>query len=202
MPTANDVKETIIQATTDLIQQSGGEVTAITTRKIAEKANVGLGLINYHFGSKENLIAICVQRIISGVVSHFSPDHREDVSDEERLADWATQVFDFLFANPAISRISILNDLQNYEETTNSVHTQQGFVLALQGIPDAALQKRLTFLLVCAMQTAFLGGKSMHAILGYNFDRKDERDAFIRDTVAMLFHGIVKRQPPEKGEGQ
>ena len=54
------VKERIINAATELIEKSGGEVKNITARAIAERSGVALGLINYHFESKENLIAICV----------------------------------------------------------------------------------------------------------------------------------------------
>ena len=49
-----DEKEVIIKATTELIQENDGNITKITSRRIAERAGVGLGLINYHFESKEN----------------------------------------------------------------------------------------------------------------------------------------------------
>jgi AcrR family transcriptional regulator len=111
MKKSSNIKENIIEVTTELIRQSGGDINDITIRMIAEKANVGTGLINYHFQSKENLITLCVQRIIENVVMEFSPLDRHYQNDRERLTDWAIQVFDFLFENKAISRISILGDL-------------------------------------------------------------------------------------------
>lgn len=60
-----------MEATTELIEQHNGNIKVITARMIAAKADVGLGLINYHFGSKEKLITECVQRIIGGVVAGF-----------------------------------------------------------------------------------------------------------------------------------
>ena len=130
MQEIRNVKEVIIDVTTELIRENNGNVTKITSRKIAERAEVGLGLINYHFGSKENLITICVQRIINNVVMCFSPDkknynERDGLADKERLADWAKQVYDFLFDNYAISSISILGDMQNYQAKSNSVYTQK-----------------------------------------------------------------------------
>ena len=97
MQELRNVKEVIIHATTELIRESDGNITKITSRKIAGRAEVGLGLINYHFGSKENLITICVQRIINNVVMCFSPDkknydEKDSLTDKERLADWAKQV--------------------------------------------------------------------------------------------------------------
>ena len=55
-----NVKNCIIEVTTELIEQHNGNIKDM----IAAKAGVGLGLINYHFRSKEKLITECVQRII------------------------------------------------------------------------------------------------------------------------------------------
>lgn len=43
---SDDAKQAIIWATTDLIMVSNGSMDEITTRMIAEKAGVGVGLIN------------------------------------------------------------------------------------------------------------------------------------------------------------
>ena len=114
------VKETIINATTELIEQSGGEVKNITTRAIADKSGVALGLINYHFESKENLIAICVQRIINKVLMNLAPDKKDytepdGLTDKQRLISFAQQTFDFLFDNYSIVKISILSDFKDYK---------------------------------------------------------------------------------------
>lgn len=196
--TMNDTKEHLIRVTTELIEQSNGNIKDITARTITEKAGVGLGLLNYHFGSKENLITLCVQRIISQVVLSFSPDKKDNtnsdkLSDEERLTDWAIQVYDFLFAHPAISRISILGDFENYQPQSNSAYTQKGFSHAIQSNMAESDKKLLTFLLTSAMQTAFLSGETAKTLLGYDLTVKEERDAFIRNITAMLFHGVDQR---------
>ena len=195
MKDASKVKENIIRATTELIEQSSGRIHEITSRKIAQQAGVGLGLINYHFGSKENLITICVQRIINNVVMCFSQKKdtadRSDLSDEERLADWAKQVFDFLFENHAISSISILGDMQNYHIESNSVYTQKGFLKAIQDQEMPEGDKRLlVFMLTGAMQIAFLSGNTAKELLGYDLTIKKQRDLYIDKTVNLLFAGV------------
>lgn len=195
MKDASKVKENIIRATTELIEQSSGRIHEITSRKIAQQAGVGLGLINYHFGSKENLITICVQRIINNVVMCFSQKKdtadRSNLSDEERLADWAKQVFDFLFENHAISSISILGDMQNYHIESNSVYTQKGFLKAIQdqGTPEGD-KRLLVFMLTGAMQIAFLSGDTAKELLGYDLTIKEQRDLYIDKTVSLLFTGV------------
>ncbi len=89
-----NVKEHIINVTTELIERYGGDTKKITARIIAENAGVGLGLINYHFGSKDNLIMLCVQRIIEKVVADFKMG-QDFETDKERLTAWAVYVFHF-----------------------------------------------------------------------------------------------------------
>lgn len=197
MKDKENLKEAIICATTELIQELDGDVNKITLRKISERANVGLGLINYHFGSKEQLITLCVQRIINNVVLNFSPDDKLynkelKLSDKERLADWAKQVFDFLFDNYAISSISILGDMQNYHGECNSVSTQKRFFKAIESDIGESTKKILVFMLTSAMQVAFLSGDSAKEILGYNFKVKDERDRYIDSLVEILFSGVLQ----------
>lgn len=66
-----DSKETIIQATMELIAEKGEHLNNITVREICKKSAVGLGLINYHFGNKEKLIELCIERVINGIVDKF-----------------------------------------------------------------------------------------------------------------------------------
>lgn len=189
------VKETIINATTELIEQSGGEVKNITARAIADKSGVALGLINYHFESKEKLIAICVQRIINKVLMSLAPDKKDystddGLTDKQRLTSFAQQTFDFLFDNYAIIKISILSDFRDYQPVCNSVYTQIGFRYAIRGKMSENKKQLIAFSLVSIMQTVFLTGENSKQIIGYNLFDKTERDLFISYTVSMLMEGI------------
>lgn len=198
MKDKTNLKETIIYATTELIQECNGDVNKITLRKISERAGVGLGLINYHFGSKEQLIVLCVQRIINNVVMCFSPDkktydEKDGLEDKDRLEDWAKQVYDFLFENYAISSISILGDMQNYHVKSNSVYTQKGFSMAIQNDISEEKKRLLAFMLTSSMQVAFLSGNTSKEILGYDLRIKRERDSFVESLVKLLFIGAFDK---------
>lgn len=186
-----NVKNRIIEVTTELIEQHNGSVKDITSRMIAAKADVGLGLINYHFGSKENLITECVQRIIKKVVTGFQMTKQYE-TDKERLTACAVYVFDFLFEHSAISRVSILGDLQNYTENCNSVLTQQGFSLSLKNSISNEDKSMLVFILTAAMQAAFLGNGTIRQLLGYDFAKVGDRAAYIGKLVDILFVGTVQ----------
>ena len=186
-----NTRNRIIEVTTELIKLHNGNIKDISSRMIAEKANIGLGLINYHFGSKEDLITECVQRIIKGVVSgfHMEQDFR---TDKERLTAWAAYVFDFLFENSAISRVSILGDLQHYTENCNSVLTQKGFSLSVKNDVSNSNKSMLIFILTAAMQTAFLGSETVKQLLGYDFTKTEDRAAYINKLVNILVEGAAR----------
>lgn len=186
MNKSENVKNQIIEVTTELIEQYNGDTKNITARMIAEKANIGLGLINYHFGSKEKLITECVQRIIGQVVVGFHTE-QEFQTDKERLAAWATYVFNFLFEHSAISRVSILGDFQNYTKNCNSVLTQRGFSLSLKNSISKEDKTILVFILTAAMQTAFLGSATVKQLLGYDLSKTEGRAAYISKLVDILF---------------
>lgn len=186
-----NVKNRIIEATTELIEQHNGNISEITARMIAKKADIGLGLINYHFGSKEKLITECVQRIIGKVVTGFQMPKQYE-SDKERLTACATYVFDFLFEHSAISRVSILGDLQNYTENCNSVFTQRGFSLSLKNAISNEDKSMFVFILTAAMQVAFLGSETVKQLLGYDFTKNEDRAAYISKLIDILFEGTVQ----------
>ena len=92
-----DNKETLIQAATTLIEERGEHIEEITVREICKNAGVGLGLVNYHFGSKDKLIEICVERIINGIVEHFQNirEETEELSPFEKLEYLGNMTLDF-----------------------------------------------------------------------------------------------------------
>ena len=197
MRNKDEVKEAIIKATAELIEESDGNVNSITARAIADKSNVALGLINYHFDSKENLITICVQRIINKVLMSFSPDKTDygkddGLTDKERLISFAQETFDFLFANYAIIKISILSDFKDYKPKCNSAYTQLGFKFALRGNIPESKKQLIAFSLTSIMQTAFLTGENSESLTSYNLFEKSQRDLFVADTVSMLMEGIYE----------
>lgn len=194
MKDTTNVKDRIIEVTTELIVKHNGDTKGITARVIAEKAGVGLGLINYHFGSKENLITTCVQRIISNVVARGVNVDKENGTSKERLIMSSTYVFNFLFENAAVSRISILGDFENYSANSNSVYTQRGFMTSMKNNISQEDKALLSFILTAAMQIAFLGSDAVKEILGYNLEVPKERAAYIEKVVNILFDGGRKEE--------
>ena len=186
-------KEELIEITTALIRENKGEVEKVTIRDIANKSGVSVGLINYHFGNKDNLITECVQRIIGNVVSSFKPNMVADPSLNKfeaakfRLTRAAQEVFNFMFEHPSITRISILGDYKDYTNQSNSYFSLRGF----SGIIGDAIisqeeKEKISFVLTSALQVAFLRSMADSKFLTYDFSKKEDRNKYIKDLVDMM----------------
>ncbi|MCR5544837.1 MAG: TetR/AcrR family transcriptional regulator [Eubacterium sp.] len=192
----DEVKKSIINATIEIIEKSDGDINNITARKIADKSGVALGLINYHFGSKENLIAQCSREIINEKLFGLTPDkidYKADdgLSDLERLISFARQTFDYIYSNPSIAKISIISDFKDYDPKGNSSLTQKGFQMALRGDISEKKKKLIAFSFASIMQTAFLAGDNSELIMGYSLKSKKQRDIFISDVVTTLMNDMT-----------
>lgn len=186
-----NIKENIIKATTELIEQNGGNLSAVTSRAIAEKSGIALGLINYHFKSKDKLIEVCVQRIANKILFCFysDDDGAENVTEQEQVLHRTQKVFDFFFNNKAIARTFILSDMREYRIKSNTVAVQSGLKLAMKSL-SSEKKRLLAFILTSAMECAFLTGDKSYDALGYHLDNKLERDLFLAETIEMIYSGV------------
>ncbi len=187
MGNSDITKEKIIDETIKLIQELNGNTQKITIRKIAANSGVGVGLIHHYFSSKENLLEICVQRIISHVITAFKPIPAKESSPRERTKCVARQVMDFLMDNQEVSQISILGDMENPKIMDNTVKTILGFCHTLPGEREED-RKFTAFCLTVILQGAFLRRSLLLDIIGYDFTIKEQRDTFIDMAADRLTH--------------
>jgi len=82
-PNEQDARQSIID-TTKAILEEVDDVQKITVRQIAERAGVGIGLINYHFKSKDNLLSIAIGEVMSKTIWSFTKT--DDYSNLEPVA--------------------------------------------------------------------------------------------------------------------
>lgn len=75
MGNESETKERIIQATIELVNEMT-EVESITVRMVAQRAKVGVGLINYHFHTRGNLLNIAIGNLMAKMAAGM----REDLS--------------------------------------------------------------------------------------------------------------------------
>lgn len=178
-----DSKEAIIQATIALIEEKGEYLEEITVREICKRANVGLGLVNYHFGNKDKLIELCVERIINGIVDRFQNirEKIEGLTAFEKLDYLGNITLDFLFEHYAISKISVLTDMQTPKDNDNTHRTYAAYlplVAACRPDLDEESIRRKTFCLITVMQQAFLRHETVSKMFNIDLSERESRRAF------------------------
>lgn len=188
-----DSKEAIMQATIELIEENSEHLDEITVREICKRADVGLGLVNYHFGNKDKLIEQCVERIINGIVEQFQSirEKTESFTPFEKLEYLGNMTLDFLFEHYAVSRISILTDMQSPKEGDNTHRTYAAYLpLVAACRPDwnESTVKRKTLYLITIMQQIFLRHETVSQMLGIDLSKRESRAAF----HAQVLHDILE----------
>ncbi len=178
-----DSKEAIMQAAIKLIEEKGEHLEEITVREICKRADVGLGLVNYHFGNKDKLIEQCVERMINGIVEQLNnmQEKTEGLTPFEKLEYLGNITLDFLFEHNAVSRISVLTDMQTPKDGDNTHRTYAAFlpiVAACRPDLDESTIKRKALYLITVMQQIFLRYETVSRILGIDLEKRENRMAF------------------------
>ena len=184
-----DNKEAITQATIKLIEEKGEHLDEVTVREICKRAGVGLGLVNYHFGNKDQLI----ERMINGTVEHFQNirEKTDGFTPFEKLTYLGNITLDFLFEHYAISKISVLTDMQSPKENDNTYRTYAAYlplVAACRPDLDEAAIRRKTLYLITVMQQMFLRYEIISQILGIDLRQKENR----RNFHTQVLHDILE----------
>lgn len=79
-----DAKERILQAAKELLEEAM-DLDTITVRQIAERADVGIGLVNYYYQSKDNLLGIVIGLRMETIVQAISRETDSGLPAVERL---------------------------------------------------------------------------------------------------------------------
>lgn len=183
-------KERIVAATISLIMENK-DVSQIPISSIAERAGVGIGLINYHFQTKSNLVNLCVQQVVGKLFGTF-----EEISGElahlqpiDRLKSLIKFITAFMIENPELSRISTLTDLANGMENDNSAYIMKAYYPfikeAFDGTKSEKEQKVILHALISTVQVTFLR-KEVNKLSGFDFYDENQRNEFINILVDLF----------------
>lgn len=93
-------KRKIFNTALELISEKG---TSVSVREIARKADVNVAAINYHFGSKDNLIAEVIIYKLERFKFAFDKLEETAVQPIERLKRFLFSIVDLIGNNPELS---------------------------------------------------------------------------------------------------
>lgn len=183
-----DAKQRILQATIDLLNEEP-EIDKITIRRIAAKAGVGIGLINYHFRNRETLLKEAVDQITGqAAATWLNPSFdASPVPPTERLRSLLKGTSDVIASYPQFSEISV-----SYALYRSELGVQKMILPLLReifGMSKSELELRLyAMMIISALQVALLQNEAFQAYVGLNLFEKSQRDQCIDvivDTILM-----------------
>lgn len=180
-----NLKEQLIAATIELLREGKEKPTV---RAISQKAGTGVGLINYHFQSKDKLINIAVQRMVDGIISQV-PKKLEQMegTQTDKLKSMVKLTLSYLAANPHIAARSILRDMEDGNKNDNTQTTIAAYDKILCPlVPDEDRRMIIDNTLCAALQYLFLRRQVLKKTTGFDFDNAEERSRYVDRLVDMI----------------
>lgn len=96
-------KGKLVSAAISLLEEDPEGETGLTLRAIAQRAGVGLGCANYHFGNKGRLLAACGVRLAERAMEQWNRAIRQNPS-ADPLRLWGSCIFGMLRQAPGAFR--------------------------------------------------------------------------------------------------
>lgn len=194
---SSETKNKIMEATIALLIECPPE--NITIRQIAELAGVNTAAINYHFGSKEQLLMKAVdysvetgsQDIIDMLSNHELPPR-------ERIYNYFISYTTILADYPNPSRIAvsvIYQDRPSEEIHVTEIQTKVFHALAqaigeLGNTDDKKKIEYVITILYATVHTCFLSQKYIKKVGTIDFNNVEEREALINFLMDMLINSL------------
>ena len=115
---SQEIKRKLIENTKKLIQKNA----TVTIKDIAEASYVNIASVNYHFGSKENLMKICIEEVLTELKLYVTEQViliEDNTTIEQRLEKMMNYIYNF-----SLNNIGLLNYLfltQEIQSESSSV---------------------------------------------------------------------------------
>lgn len=108
-----DTRSRLIETTKKLLTE-GSSLNTLTARQISVAAGTNLAMINYCFKSKDELLKLAVDEIISDEFNQYAHVSNQEQSAKERLRELLLHVCDVMIKYQELTKLSIpyilLND--------------------------------------------------------------------------------------------
>lgn len=185
----NDAKERLIDVTIKMICK-GKKSSEITVKEITEEAELGNGMVNYHFQSKDNLIRLAVKKVMNCATKLLSEKMKEKENEPpiKRLAIILKEVINFIADNSEISKIAILDDLENNQGTAHLLSSEESYNKCLKELYGDNMHKVWVknYLIAGYINYIFLKAENIKSEMGFDFYCKEDREKAIEGLVNEL----------------
>jgi AcrR family transcriptional regulator len=184
VPKKDATKKRIMDVTLSLLENTENPED-ITIRRIAEDAGIGIGLINYHFTSRDKLINEVISlkmNSLSGSMIHLE---EQIVDPVKYLKEMLIMMSDIAIKNSKLNKISVEYEL---------LHGDFKICLTLLPLLKKIFEERKTdteirfiaYQIITTTQSIYLRQDAFHMYAGVNIENKKERDMLLNQLVDNL----------------
>lgn len=185
-------EEKIIRAADKLFTQKG--YAATRTRDIAEEAGTNLALLNYYFGSKENLFKKVAQEKLKMLLGAIGPVlSNEHISLEDKISSITENYTNLLLKHEELP-IFILNELtvnrKLFAEITQNTRQSAQPVLEKQ-LKERGVKMSVTDLIVNTLSLTMFPFVAKPLITSSGLVNEDEFVGFVTERKAKILQWIT-----------
>lgn len=171
-------------ATAELLEEQGS-AEGITVRQIAQRAGVGTGLINYHFGSKNQLVGEVIGEKMQKLAEEYLYRQNDGLPPKERLTATLKALFSFGAEYKPLMQTLIRQGFENGNTVALLIITP----LLKEVLGTEADEMRLRVLatqILYPIQVVCLAPEKFKVFSGIDIEKPAERDAFVEQLINNL----------------
>ncbi|MFA6804258.1 MAG: TetR/AcrR family transcriptional regulator [Candidatus Methanomethylophilaceae archaeon] len=182
-----DTKGLLIDTTMALLRDAE-DVNDVTVRDIIGAAGVNLSTINYHFGSKEELMKVVLLKLIEekakGLLSTYD-DVSSTADPKMVLLDYLINMSDVVFAARKYTRAIIPSVMLNDSMTTPEYIVPM-ISECFEGKRTIQECRLIAFEIILFLQMSFYRMDDFYSYTGLDLNEKDVRSKVISDQLDMF----------------
>ena len=181
-------KDAIIDEAIAILEEKGDDPQKLTIRELAGRLGIGVGLVNYHFGSKEVLINRCVKKMIMAIVEEF---HKVRTSlaymkPKEKLNYLCLMTFDYLYTKPNVAKVALIYDLGNTSGDDTTSELIDAYIPIVKDCKPAYDDQRAYLIasrVIYIIEQSFLRTDVIRLRSGVDLNNSDERKEYLENLL-------------------
>jgi len=182
-----EAKQRLVRVTVELLHESS-DPSNVTVRRIASRADVGIGLINYYFGSRDSLINEAIGMLISEKVEPFLNESLASAQTPmERLVELVVASGEVAAQYPQYAETALAYTLMHEKMDIPALILPLLRGILAENRPELEI-RWMAYSLIVTTQAMFIHRRELQVFVGMNFnDRYDRREA-----IETIIKTIVK----------
>jgi AcrR family transcriptional regulator len=183
-----ETRELILRTVQEMLQEGMAE-GEVTVRRIAERANIGVGTINYHYHSKDKLISDAVSGLINAMATDLMTQNALEGDPHLRLKQFLMITADLSIQNYEMSRIQVAYDMDQ-GDLSICYYIIPILKEIFHGSKAETEIKLIAVVLIATMQSLLLKKDAFFRYSGFDLQSKAQRE----EAIDLLLKNIIVKE--------